>query len=60
MPHYLTTFLGEQVLWPSIEIDREDEILVLTFDTCLPVGEAILSLDFEGKLIDGMKGLYRR
>lgn len=50
----------EQILWPSIEIDRDDEILVLTFDQCLPVGEAILTLDFEGKLADGMKGLYRR
>ncbi|KAI5056620.1 hypothetical protein GOP47_0028438 [Adiantum capillus-veneris] len=48
------------VFWPtSVEIDKEDEILVLSFEQSLPVGEALLSLDFQGNLNDSMKGLYR-
>ncbi|KAH7430122.1 hypothetical protein KP509_09G084800 [Ceratopteris richardii] len=49
-----------QVLWPSsVEIDKEDELLVLTFAQNLPMGEALLSMDFHGELNDSMKGLYR-
>ncbi|MCO5582725.1 hypothetical protein L7F22_036624 [Adiantum nelumboides] len=48
------------VFWPaSVEIDMEDEILVLSFEQSLPVGKALLSLDFQGNLNDSMKGLYR-
>lgn len=49
-----------EVLWPvSVEIDKEDEIVVLTFERPLPTGEAILCMEFQGILNDSMKGLYR-
>lgn len=49
-----------EVFWPtSVEIDKEDEILVLSFEQSLPLGEALLALDFQGNLNDSMKGLYR-
>lgn len=49
-----------QVFWPtSVEVDKEDEILVLSFEQSLPVGEAILCMEFQGNLNDSMKGFYR-
>lgn len=49
-----------QIIWPtSVEVDKEDEILVLSFEQSLPVGEAILCMQFQGNLSDSMKGFYR-
>lgn len=51
----------EQVLWPtSVELNAEDELLVLTFSEFLPLGEAILGMEFQGTLNDQMRGFYRR
>lgn len=51
----------EQVLWPtSVELNAEDELLVLTFSDFLPLGEAILGMEFQGTLNDQMRGFYRR
>lgn len=39
---------------------EEDEILVLEFDDCLPMGSGVLSVRFDGVLNDKMRGFYRR
>lgn len=50
-----------QVVWPtSVELDAEDELLIFTFKETLPLGEAILGMEFEGTLNDQMRGFYRR
>ena len=49
------------MLWPkSVELHPEDEILVLSFDDDLPIGDAILGMEFQGTLNDQMRGFYRR
>ncbi|KAG6551916.1 hypothetical protein Mapa_006533 [Marchantia paleacea] len=56
----LRTTATRQVLWPTnIEFVKEDELLILTFDETLPLGDALLSMDFQGTLNDQMKGFYR-
>lgn len=50
-----------QILWPkSVDLHAEDETLVLSFDDVLPLGEAILRMEFQGTLNDQMRGFYRR
>lgn len=57
----LMDLLSFQVLWPTnIELVKEDELLILTFEETLPLGDALLSMDFQGTLNDQMKGFYRR
>eukprot|EP00249_Psilotum_nudum_P022536 c28554_g1_i1 orf=366-3035(+) len=49
-----------QVLLPvSLELDKEDGILMLSFEQSLPLGEVILSMEFKGVLNDHLKGLYK-
>ncbi|KAL3696886.1 hypothetical protein R1sor_010962 [Riccia sorocarpa] len=56
----LRTSATRQVLWPTrIELVKEDELLILTFEDTLPLGNALLSMDFQGTLNDQMKGFYR-
>lgn len=43
-----------------MDLHAEDELLVLSFDAALPLGEAILRLEFQGTLNDQMRGFYRR
>lgn len=50
-----------QMLWPkSVDLHAEDETLVLSFDDNLPLGEAVLRVEFQGTLNDQMRGFYRR
>ncbi|KAL2643510.1 hypothetical protein R1flu_011097 [Riccia fluitans] len=56
----LRTSATRQVVWPTrIELVKDDEILILTFEEILPLGDALLSMDFQGTLNDQMKGFYR-
>ena len=49
------------MLWPkSVDLHAEDELLVLSFDDDLPLGDAILGMEFQGTLNDQMRGFYRR
>ncbi|KAJ7560287.1 hypothetical protein O6H91_04G121900 [Diphasiastrum complanatum] len=49
-----------QILWPvSQELYEEEELVILKFDQPLPIGEAILGMEFNGTLNDQMKGFYR-
>uniref|UniRef100_A0A0C9QQX2 Aminopeptidase n=1 Tax=Wollemia nobilis TaxID=56998 RepID=A0A0C9QQX2_9CONI len=51
---------SREVKFPSnIGIDADDEILVLEFEEVLPLGEAMLGIEFQGTLNDQMKGFYR-
>uniref|UniRef100_A0A0D6QRK3 Aminopeptidase n=1 Tax=Araucaria cunninghamii TaxID=56994 RepID=A0A0D6QRK3_ARACU len=51
---------SREVKFPSnIGIDVDDEILVLEFEEDLPLGEAMLGIEFQGTLNDQMKGFYR-
>lgn len=53
--------LSVQVFKPSrIELIEIDEILVLEFPQEIPVGQGLLTIEFEGILNDRMKGFYRR
>jgi puromycin-sensitive aminopeptidase len=49
------------MLWPkSVDLHTEDEIVVLSFEDDLPLGDAILGMEFQGTLNDQMRGFYRR
>ncbi|KAJ3683358.1 hypothetical protein LUZ60_013585 [Juncus effusus] len=51
---------SDQEIRPSnIILVEEDEILVLEFDSVLPIGEAVLTIKFTGTLNDQMRGFYR-
>jgi puromycin-sensitive aminopeptidase len=57
---WLRSKTTHQVLWPkSVDLHAEDELLVLSFDAALPLGEAILRMEFQGTLNDQMRGFYR-
>ncbi|KAG0607531.1 hypothetical protein M758_8G035700 [Ceratodon purpureus] len=57
---WLRSKTSRQMLWPkSVELHPEDEILVLSFDDDLPIGDAILGMEFQGTLNDQMRGFYR-
>uniref|UniRef100_A0A7I4BPT3 Aminopeptidase n=1 Tax=Physcomitrium patens TaxID=3218 RepID=A0A7I4BPT3_PHYPA len=57
---WLRSNTSRQMFWPkSVELHPEDEILVLAFEENLSLGEAVLSMEFQGTLNDQMRGFYR-
>ncbi|XP_078150268.1 aminopeptidase M1-B-like isoform X1 [Carex rostrata] len=50
---------GKQISPCKTELVEDDEILVLEFDSQLPLGESVLRIDFTGTLNDQMRGFYR-
>ena len=49
---------GAQTLAGAVELDPERERAILKFEAPLPTGSATLTLDFEGKVSQGLQGLY--
>lgn len=43
----------------SVKIDSENELLILQYDDLLPLGKAVLHIEYAGTLNDQMKGFYR-
>lgn len=43
----------------EIKYDADEEVAILTWDSPLPLGKAVLSMSFSGELNDKMKGFYR-
>jgi len=43
----------------EIKYDADEEVAILSWDSPLPLGKAVLSMTFSGELNDKMKGFYR-
>ncbi|KAJ4757351.1 aminopeptidase M1 [Rhynchospora pubera] len=54
-----TTTITDSISLVLTEVVEEDEILVLQFDSDLPLGQSLLRIAFSGTLNDEMRGFYR-
>ncbi|KAJ3708907.1 hypothetical protein LUZ61_012612 [Rhynchospora tenuis] len=54
-----TTTISNSISPVSTDVVEEDEILVLQFDSDLPLGQSLLRIAFSGTLNDDMRGFYR-
>lgn len=49
----------KNTLTPKISFNKENEFLILSFDSPIPKGKGHLEIEFSGKTDDSLSGLYR-